>query len=519
MSEPENPRDPPHPEPPSDSQGGGGPFGRIRPLEIALAVALACGAGLALYYSQHRARISLPASALDRVEEIAPQPLDENLATFNALAYHLYALKSDVGQYERVRANLARLATGKGLEPGIEEADQALLDLCRETERFFVERRDLDEARRAGLNANLAHTAKAEGALAAGTAAKFAVIDVGPMGLALAGAVALGRLAGHVEGNRKVEKAYQDAVDKARLGLNDQLARTEHRVVNVGADLGAKYGWKPAATLSEAAFGVYADGLARFASADWEGALRAFDRVSAIPGMAEADFFAGLAWLAKGDRAKAAQRLTDAIERQPANFVYAREAVGAAHFHLARIAVDEKRWNDAIGHINAALQFSPDEADLHCLRGEILLDTGHSPEAVEAFQAALRIDERSPRAAYGLAQALADRGQTNEAMEWLRQAARDGGINRGPFSDAAVLTNKNVFPLTHLEATVRRKNSGENKEFVESAKKEALAPGEEWAIQGAIRAGPKSRTEYFDYQLRCDQGEWKAHDKVAAERR
>jgi tetratricopeptide (TPR) repeat protein len=540
-------------QPDAESSGNKPPSqigrGRVRPLEIALGVVLAAAVGLAIFVSQRGANLPMPSSALDHVATVEPAPVDEDLATFNALAYHLYALKNDVGQYDRVRANLANLATSGGLASGIETVHGALLDLCRECERYFVDRKELDETRRLGRRENIFRGVSSAGGLTLGAAAKFVISDVNPLGLALAGGMAASRAAGHFYDNRKIEEQYRAAVDKARVALNDQIARTEHCLVNFRAEMEAERQWPPAWQMTESTFRTYTDGLACFAEEDWNGALQAFAQVGSLPGMGEALFYSGLARLALDEPEEAAAQLHAAIERQPANFVYSRELTAAAYYHLAAIRLGQQDWSEAIGHANAALRLAGDQADFHCLRGEILLAAGHTPQASEAFKRALEVDDGSARAAYGLSQALAQRGRQDEALEFLEQAAREGRINLsdagqnslltplrgmprfnaltsldisveidwGPISDKVRVTNNNAFPLTNLVVLARRKNSTEEDEKAEVVEAPLLEPGATLAIKGDIGGGPKSRTEYFAYELECDQGEWSHKHAIEAE--
>jgi len=525
-------------------------WGKIRLWEVMLALALVATIGIVVYVSQRGVKLTMPTSVLEDVEVVPPAPIDETLATFNALAYHLYAVKNDVGQYDRVRANLANLAlTDEELAQGIEEAHSALLDLCRECERFFIDRKELDEVRRVGRRENIFRAASATGGVAVGTAARYAVTGISPLGLALAGGVAVGHVGGHIAANKKVELAYQTAIEKAKVALHDQIARSEHALVNLRAKMEKERDWSAGHILTEQRYLDYTKALASFAEEDHAAALPALNRIAALPGMAEAYFYAGLIHLSQGDGDPAAACLTEAIRGQPHNFVYSRDIAAAAHYHLASIAWAGERWDDSIGHVNSALSVGGEQPDFHCLRGEILLDAKHVKEANKAFERALELSPGFGRAILGLAQTKALLGAGEDALDLLEKAARDGMVNVselsrdpqlkslqgdprfqaltkleiglaidwGPISDKILVTNNNTFPLTNILIAVKRKNKSDDSERLEAVQTELLEPGKTFKVSGDVGRGGKVDTEYFDVEITCDQGEWKGRPAIEEE--
>jgi tetratricopeptide (TPR) repeat protein len=523
-------------------------WGKIRLWEVALAAALVAVIAIAVYVSRRGMHLTMPTSVLEEVEEIPPAPIDETLATFNALAYHLYAVKNDVGQYDRVRSNLANLAlTDEELAQGIEEAHGALLDLCMECERFFIERKELDEARRIGRRENIVRTASATGGVAVGTAARYAVTGVSPLGLALAGGLAASHVGGHIAANKKVELAYQTAIEKAKVALHDQIARSEHELVNLRARMEKERGWSAGQILTEQRYLDYTKALAKFAEEENAGALPELKRIAALAGMAEAYFYAGLIYLSHGNGEMASVCLTEAIRGQPQNFVYSRDIAAAAHYHLAQISLVDERWTDAIGQVNSALVMGGEQPDFHCLRGEILLEAKYIEEADEAFERALELAPGFGRAMLGLAQTKALLGEGENALDLLEKAAREGQVNLsqvsrdpqlqslqtnprfqalthleiglaidwGPISDKILVTNNNTFPLTNILIAAKRKNKSEESIRLEAAQTDLLEPNAAFKVSGEIGRGGMVDTDYFEIELTCDQGEWK--DKLVIE--
>ena len=522
-------------------------WGKIRLWEVALALALVALIGIVVYVSQRGVHLTMPASVLEDIEEIPPAPIDETLATFNALAYHLYAVKNDVGQFDRVRSNLANLAlTDEELAQGIEEAHSALLDLCRECERFFIERKELDEARRIGRRENIVRTASATGGVAVGAAARYAISGASPLGLALAGGLAVSHVGGHFAANKKVELSYQTAIEKAKVALHDQIARSEHALVNLRAKMEKERDWSAGQILTEQRYLDYSKALAKFAEEDNITALPELNRIAALPGMAEAYFYAGLIHLSQGEPESASACLTEAIRGQPHNFVYSRDIAAAAHYHLARISLDAERWKDSIGHVNSALSVGGEQPDFHCLRGEILLEAKHIEEADEAFERALELAPGFGRAVLGLAQTKALLGAGEDALDLLEKAAREGMVNLstvsrdpmlkslqsnprfqaltklniglaidwGPISDKILVTNNNTFPMTNILIVVKRKNRSEDGERLEAVQTELLEPGKTFKVSGDIGRGGKVATEYFKVEIACDQGEWEGWPEI-----
>ncbi|OPZ14986.1 MAG: Tetratricopeptide repeat protein [candidate division BRC1 bacterium ADurb.BinA364] len=365
--------------------------------------------------------------------------------------------------------------------------------------------------------------------------------------MALAGGAALAQALERSYKRQETEKAYEIAVEKARLALNDRIARSEHALANLRLEMERKQGWKAAWIFTETLYALYADALARFARQDWAGALPLFQHIGELPGMAEAWHYAGLCRREMGEDDQAALAFRQASESQAENLFYSRDIAAAAHAQLADLHAARGDWEEALAEAEAAIDTGGESADLISLRGEILLGAGRAAPALAAFRAALAIDPESPRAAIGAAQALAGLRREDEALEQLERAARTGRINLsfaaqderfealrqlsrfrsatalaighaidwGPFSDKIVLTNRNPFALTQVVAIVKRKNRDEA-ERAETLEAERLDPGQTLTIKGAIASGPKSRTEYFAYELGCKQGTWSARDDIGS---
>ena len=87
-----------------------------------------------------------------------------------------------------------------------------------------------------------------------------------------------------------------------------------------------------------------------------------------------------------------------------------------AHNNLGLVFLNSGRLPEAIEQFDAALRIKPDYAFAHNGLGNALFLSGRAAEAIDHYQEALRIDPRYPEAHNGLANALLQSGRLPEAM-------------------------------------------------------------------------------------------------------
>lgn len=125
-----------------------------------------------------------------------------------------------------------------------------------------------------------------------------------------------------------------------------------------------------------------------------------------------------VARLASGatDNTGAIDALTRAVADDPTN--------PAWHRLLAGALLLEDRPDDALPEFAAALRIDPRDADAHLGVGQIYLNAGRNPEAVDALRRATELKADSIDAAYALATALTRLGRGREAAPYFEQVER-----------------------------------------------------------------------------------------------
>jgi serine/threonine-protein kinase len=96
-----------------------------------------------------------------------------------------------------------------------------------------------------------------------------------------------------------------------------------------------------------------------------------------------------------------------------------------AHNHLGLIWKGVGNWPEAVQHFREAVRLDPGLAEAHHNLGEIRAFSGGLDEAVEHYRRALQIDPEFARAEYLLGVALTARGRTDEANERHQEALRN----------------------------------------------------------------------------------------------
>ena len=114
-------------------------------------------------------------------------------------------------------------------------------------------------------------------------------------------------------------------------------------------------------------------------------------------------------------REKAAGLYRDTIKLRPSH--------AAAHVGLARVLLDQNKFNDALAEIDDARQARPVYPEASAVEGRILRESGSDAEAIRSFRRSIReAGGFQPEAHVGLARVLEDKGQYAEAVLELRKA-------------------------------------------------------------------------------------------------
>ena len=121
------------------------------------------------------------------------------------------------------------------------------------------------------------------------------------------------------------------------------------------------------------------------------------------------------------------QARDDASREQAAQFyretIKLRPSHAAAHVGLARVLLDQNKFNDALDEIDAARKARPVYPEASAVEGRIQRDAGSDTEAIRSFRRAIReAGGFQPEAHVGLARVLEDKGQFAEAVVELRKA-------------------------------------------------------------------------------------------------
>ena len=117
-----------------------------------------------------------------------------------------------------------------------------------------------------------------------------------------------------------------------------------------------------------------------------------------------------------------------------------QELVHGARVHLirGRMALDAKRYAEAVAEFRQALAANPDNVSAHVNLGAALTQTGDLNEAIEQFEATLRIDPNNVTAHYNLAVLLAGNNKHQDAIVHLEAVTR---ISPNDFGATAMLIN------------------------------------------------------------------------------
>jgi serine/threonine-protein kinase len=264
--------------------------------------------------------------------------------------------------------------------------------------------------------------------------------------------VATGRPAEALEAFRRAAAARPSDVD-ALLGMgrasqlagDDAGAETQFRRAialqpsfAVFNQLGALYAdrgrWSDAAGMFRRAVDLAPDSYRAYSNlggvsalaCDFTGAIAAFRealRLRPDDGVAASNL--GMTQLWTGHSGEAVSTLERAAKNAPkdwqirANYADALTANG----ETAKAAAE---YEQSIALVRDWLALNPTDATAHSSLGSSLARTGHPEEAARSIQSALALDDREPSVLWDAAVVAMLRGNTRDAMSWLRKAADAG---------------------------------------------------------------------------------------------
>jgi tetratricopeptide (TPR) repeat protein len=115
-----------------------------------------------------------------------------------------------------------------------------------------------------------------------------------------------------------------------------------------------------------------------------------------------------------------------------------QELVQGARVHLirGRMALDAKRYAEAVAEFRQAVAATPDNVTAHVNLGAALTQTGDLKEAMEQFEATLQIDPNNTTAHYNLAVLLAGENKHQQAIAHLQAVS---SINPNDIGATAML--------------------------------------------------------------------------------
>jgi type IV pilus biogenesis/stability protein PilW len=148
-------------------------------------------------------------------------------------------------------------------------------------------------------------------------------------------------------------------------------------------------------------------------------AMRELTRAAELdPGNPEVEMMLGMTYQARGDSGKAEEHLRRAIDMKP--------DYADAHNNLGIVLASQKRWDEAVREFGTAaenvLYATPEWAYYNI--GEAERMRNEPSRAEEAYRKALRTNDRYAPAYLGLASALGERGNWEEAAAVLARCVQ-----------------------------------------------------------------------------------------------
>ncbi len=116
---------------------------------------------------------------------------------------------------------------------------------------------------------------------------------------------------------------------------------------------------------------------------------------------------------------KATGEMMEAAKTEALSGALQKQAENPADLDFLQQAVFQLNANNlrplALQLVDSSLKASPDQAYLHCLRGDLLLDRNEAREAMKSLERAVGLDPLSQRAQWLLSKAYAQQGESDKA--------------------------------------------------------------------------------------------------------
>jgi len=189
----------------------------------------------------------------------------------------------------------------------------------------------------------------------------------------------------------------------------------------------------------------YGLGQVALSKRNYAEAVNYFQRsLELAPGANRIHYSLAMAYRGLGDAEKAkvhlAQQGTVGVRVADPLMDGLQELVQGARVHLirGRMALDAKRYAEAVAEFRQAVAATPDSVTAHVNLGAALTQTGDLKGAMEQFEATLRIDPNNTTAHYNLAVLLANENKHQETIVHLEAVIRN---DPNDFGAVALLIN------------------------------------------------------------------------------
>ena len=100
------------------------------------------------------------------------------------------------------------------------------------------------------------------------------------------------------------------------------------------------------------------------------------------------------------------------------------ETAAKAHYSLGVLMASSGRSRDAISHLSAAVEFSPNYVEAYQALADALRRSGRIEQSLTQYGEALKISPKSADARFGYGMALVRLGRYREARDWFDEASR-----------------------------------------------------------------------------------------------
>jgi tetratricopeptide (TPR) repeat protein len=100
------------------------------------------------------------------------------------------------------------------------------------------------------------------------------------------------------------------------------------------------------------------------------------------------------------------------------------ETAAKAHYSLGVLMVSSGRTQEAIGHLSAAVGFSPNYVEAYQALADALRRSGRVEQSLAQYAEAIRVNPKAADARFGYGMALVRLGRYREARDWFDEASR-----------------------------------------------------------------------------------------------